>query len=101
ALANIILAQKLNENGDLRGHAFNFSNEAQITVLELVKRILNIMESKLAPEIRNTADNEIRHQYLSAAKAKKTLGWQPMFTLDDGLRQTIEWYRAVLREPAR
>src|SRR5207253_5037149 len=101
ALANIILAQKLNENSDLRGHGFNFSNEAQITVLELVKRILNIMESKLAPEIRNTADNEIRHQYLSAAKAKKMLDWHPMFTLDHGLRETIDWYRTFLREPQR
>jgi CDP-glucose 4,6-dehydratase len=62
ALANILLAQKVNENPDLRGHAFNFSNEAQVTVLELVNRISALMDSKLEPEVRNEASNEIRHQ---------------------------------------
>src|SRR5207253_3128620 len=66
ALANILLAQKLNGNPELRGQAFNFSNEAQITVLALVGRISALMDSKLEPEIRNEASNEIHHQYLSA-----------------------------------
>ena len=96
ALANILLAQKVNENPDLRGRAFNFSNEAQITVLELVNRISALMDSKLEPEVRNEASNEIRHQYLSAANAKQILGWKPLFTLDEGLRQTIQWYRNFL-----
>ena len=38
------------------------------------------MESDLQPEIRNEASNEIRHQYLSAEKAREMLGWQPLFT---------------------
>jgi CDP-glucose 4,6-dehydratase len=96
ALANILLAQKVNENPDLRGHAFNFSNEAQVTVLELVNRISALMDSKLEPEVRDEASNEIRHQYLSAANAKQILGWKPLFTLDEGLRQTIQWYRNFL-----
>jgi CDP-glucose 4,6-dehydratase len=96
ALANILLAQKLNEDSDLRGHAFNFSNEAQVTVLSLVNRISALMESKREPEIRNEASNEIRHQYLSAAKAKQMLGWKPLFTLDEGLLQAIQWYRDFL-----
>jgi len=101
ALANILLAQKLRENPDLRGHAFNFSNEAQVTVLALVQRLAALMGSKLEPEIRNEAVNEIRHQYLSAAKARKVLGWEPTFTLDEGLQQTIEWYRAFLNSTVR
>ena len=96
ALANILLAQKVNENPDLRGLAFNFSNETQVTVLELVNRISALMDSKLEPEVRNEASNEIRHQYLSAANAKQILGWKPLFTLDEGLRQTIQWYRNFL-----
>ena len=96
ALANILLAQKVNENPELRGHAFNFSNEVQVTVLALVNRISALMDSKLEPEIRNEASNEIRHQYLSAAKARQILGWKPSFTLDEGLRQTIQWYQNFL-----
>ena len=33
----------------------------------------------------NEASNEIRHQYLSAERAREMLGWSPLFTLDDGL----------------
>ncbi|MBA3715141.1 MAG: GDP-mannose 4,6-dehydratase [Pyrinomonadaceae bacterium] len=93
ALANMVLAERLAQNPDLQGHAFNFSNEIQVTVLELVERLLTLMDSDLEPEVRNEASNEIRHQYLSAAKARKLLGWQPSFSLDEGLRQTIDWYK--------
>ena len=96
AAAYMLLAEKLGENKNLYGQAFNFSNEIQVTVLELVERILKIMNSKNAPEVRNEATNEIRHQYLTAAKARRVLGWQPLFTLDEGLRRTIDWYKEFL-----
>ena len=92
AAANMVLAEKLAEDASLRGEAFNFSNEIQVTVLELVEKILALMDSGLAPEVRNEATNEIRHQYLSAEKARRVLGWKPLFTLDEGLRRTIDWY---------
>ena len=50
------------------------------------------MSSDLKPVIRNEATNEIRKQYLSADKARQLLGWQPIFTLDEGLKRTIPWY---------
>jgi len=98
AAAYILLAERLASWLDLRGQAFNFSNENQVTVLELVQRILTLMESDLQPEIRNEASNEIRYQYLSAAKARQTLGWKPLFSLDEGLKATIEWYRRSLAD---
>jgi len=94
AAAYMLLAEKLAEFPDLRGEAFNFSNEIQITVLDLVRKILALMnESNLEPDIRNDAHNEIRHQYLSAAKAQQKLGWEPLFELDEGLGKTIESYK--------
>jgi len=96
AAAYMLLAERLGASPELRGEAFNFSNEVQVTVLDLVKRILKLMGSGLEPEIRNEATNEILHQYLSAEKARRVLGWKPLFTLDDGLQATIEWYRGFL-----
>ncbi len=96
AAANMLLAEKLADDPSLKGQAFNFSNETQVTVLDLVERILKLMDSKLEPEVRNEAVNEIRQQYLSAEKARNVLGWQPLFSLDDGLRSTIDWYREFL-----
>lgn len=97
AAAYILLAERLAAAPALRGQAFNFSNEIQVTVLELAQRILALMESGLEPEIRGEASNEILHQYLSAERARRDLGWQPLFTLDEGLRATIAWYREFLR----
>lgn len=96
AAAYILLAERLAENHNLYGQAFNFSNEVQITVLQLVEKILALMGSNLKPDIRNEASNEIRAQYLSAAKARRVLGWSPLFTLEEGLRRTIEWYQNFL-----
>jgi CDP-glucose 4,6-dehydratase len=96
AAANMIIAEKLAEKPELRGQAFNFSNEIQVTVLELVEKILQLMNSTLTPDVRNEATNEIRHQYLNAEKARRLLGWRPLFTLDEGLRPTIDWYKDFL-----
>lgn len=93
AAAYMLLAEKLAEKPELAGEAFNFSNEVQITVSEIVDKLLKLMDSNLEAEILNEANNEILHQYLSADKARIQLGWKPLFTLDEGLECTIEWYR--------
>jgi CDP-glucose 4,6-dehydratase len=98
AAAYMLLAEQLARRPELRGEAFNFSNEIQVTVLEVVERLRKLLGSDMQPEVRNEASNEIRHQYLSAAKAKKLLHWQPLHTFDDGLQRTVEWYRTFLAE---
>jgi CDP-glucose 4,6-dehydratase len=96
AAAYMLLAEKLAESRELSGQAFNFSNETQVTVLELAEKILVQMDSNLDLDICNEATNEIRHQYLSAEKARRMLNWKPLFTLDEGLQHTIAWYKNFL-----
>jgi len=96
AAAYMLLAEQLSARPELRGLAFNFSNEIQVTVLDLVKRILDCMKSPLQPDVRNEASNEIRHQYLSAERARRMLQWSPLFALDEGLQRTVAWYREYL-----
>lgn len=95
--AYINLAEKIVEL-NLGGQAFNFSNEIQLTVLELVNKILKIMGSDIKPIILNQGSNEIIHQYLSAKKARTVLGWSPNYTIDKGLSKTIEWYKNFLKK---
>ncbi|MDB1931997.1 MULTISPECIES: GDP-mannose 4,6-dehydratase [Clostridium] len=95
--AYINLAEKVVEL-NLGGQAFNFSNEIQLTVLELVNKILKIMGSCMKPIILNQGSNEIIHQYLSAKKARTVLGWSPNYTIDEGLSKTIEWYKDFLKK---
>ena len=97
AAAYMLLAEKLAETPAWRGEAFNFSNELQISVLEIVQKILTVLRSNLQPDIRNEANNEIRNQFLSAQKARTMLEWQPLFTLEEGLQKTIAWYQEFLK----
>jgi CDP-glucose 4,6-dehydratase len=98
AAVYMLLAEQLAVHPEFRGEAFNFSYGNQVTVLELVHRILTQMGSNLQPEILNEAGNEIRMQYLNSAKARQVLGWLPLFTLADGLDKTIAWYKEFLAE---
>lgn len=93
AAAYLTLAEALHARPELRGEAFNFSNELQETVLDLTRRILARMGSPLEPVVRGEAVHEIQHQWLSAAKARRLLNWAPLFSLDEGLDRTIAWYR--------
>jgi CDP-glucose 4,6-dehydratase len=94
--AYLLLAARLWSDDRLYGRAFNFSNETRIDVLALVRVILRQMHSALEPDVRNAASNEIRDQYLSAERARTELGWRAQFTLEEGLRRTIDWYRKHL-----
>ncbi len=94
--AYLMLAERL--PGDrTTGEAFNFGPQEPMSVLDVVARVLAVMDrADLQPIIRNEATHEIRAQYLSCAKARAELGWEPAYSFDDGLRETVDWYRTFL-----
>ena len=93
-LAYVLLAERLLQ-GAAHGQAFNFSNETPLTVLEIAALVGRLMRREgLKPVILNEATNEIPHQFLSAQTARRELGWRPRYTMEEGLRETIAWYRA-------
>lgn len=97
AVAYLETARALGEGRPISGEAFNFSTETPMTVLEVVDRILRLMErTDLEPVIQGTAQNEIPEQYLDSTKAREILGWTPRWSLDRALEETIEWYRSFL-----
>jgi CDP-glucose 4,6-dehydratase len=100
AAAYLLLAERLHINRELAGQAFNFSNETPVAVLDLVQQILHLMGSRLTPDIRNEARHEIAIQCLNAGKARRVLGWSPRFSLEEGLRRTVDWYRETLEAAA-
>src|SRR5438132_3535458 len=100
AAAYLHLAECMAGQPEVLGQAFNFSTEIQVTALEMVERILRLLGSPLQPVVLGEAQNEIKHQYLSAAKARALLAWRPRYTLDNALQETTDWYRAYLLSAA-
>lgn len=88
----LLLAEQMGR--EVRGEAFNFGSGVPVSVLDLIRLILKIAGSDLEPEIRGTATQEISRQYLSARKVRDRLGWEPAYSLEEGLRETLEWYRS-------
>lgn len=88
----LVLAEAM-ENPEIHGHAFNYSAEIQVNVLELTNKILALAgKTHLSPTILNEAQGEIPHQYLNAQKARDMLNWSSHYTMDQALTETIEWY---------
>jgi len=101
AAAYLHLAERMVRRPEVVGHAFNFSTEIQVTVLEIVRRILQLMGSPLEPDVRNEASHEIKHQFLSAAKARAMLEWGPRYAFDEALLETIAWYSDYISAESR
>lgn len=93
AVAYRMLAEHLAAHPEIRGEAYNFSTDQEVSVIDLVNVILRLMGSDLQPVIQNNAPNEILRQNLSSKKARDQMGWAPRFTLEEGLQKTIEWYK--------
>jgi len=94
--AYVALAEQ-SDHPDIRGQAFNFSPQSRFTVLEIVDAIARVMEAAAPdPIILNTATAEILNQTLDASKARNLLDWTAKWSLDDGLRETVAWYRRHL-----
>jgi CDP-glucose 4,6-dehydratase len=91
--AYLTLAEQLSDDR-LWGQAFNFGNERPISVRDLVQDILAAAgRTDLEPIVLNEASREIREQYLDCSKARSQLGWEPRYSLQEALLETVDWYK--------
>lgn len=94
--AYMTLAERLDDPA-VKGEAFNFGMDSPKSVLEMVQTIIAVSEHpELQPVILNSAPNEIQAQYLDSSKAHRVLGWSPRYSLEEGLCETMAWYREFL-----
>jgi len=98
--AYMMLAERLDEP-TVQGEAFNFGMDDPQSALEMVQTIIAVSDQPtLEPVVLNEAPNEIQAQYLDSGKAKRVLEWSPRYSLDEGLRETLVWYRDFLGQAA-
>jgi CDP-glucose 4,6-dehydratase len=93
--AYLLIADAL--DGDVaRGEAFNAGGGEPHAVRDVVARICALAGTAVAPDVRGsgTPAGEIDRQYVDAGKLRALTGWEPRVGLDEGLRRTVDWYRA-------
>ncbi len=95
--AYLCLAEALYKQPEvIRGEAFNFGTGKPISVLNLVKLLIELSgNSKLKAKIiiKAQSNGEINKQYLSSRKAGRVLCWKARVKLACGLSKTLEWYK--------
>jgi len=90
------LAEHMGTAG-VAGEAFNFGTNDPKSVMEVVQTIIEVSnQPTLQPRVLGEAENEIQAQYLDSNKAKRLLDWAPQYSLREGLRETVSWYREFL-----
>lgn len=83
------------------GETYNIGGHNEITNLELVNKLCDLMDGDLGREegesrklitfVKDRAGHDLRYA-IDASKIERELGWRPKYTLMEGLKKTITWY---------
>lgn len=79
-----------------KGQVINLGNPDERTVLEIGELIRKLVGSSSPVDFLPGRDEEVSRRCPDITKARQALGWEPKITLEDGLKQTIEWIREQL-----
>ena len=85
----VLLAEKINQT---KGQAFNFSSGNNLNVIAVVEKVSTALGKKIDYKILNLQKNEIPFQSLNYEKVKQLLNWQAKYSLEEGIKETYNWY---------
>lgn len=72
----------------------NLGNPLELTILEFADRIQRVVGSKLEIEREPLPSDDPRKRRPDISKAKRILGWEPKVPLEEGLRETVAYFKA-------
>jgi CDP-glucose 4,6-dehydratase len=87
--AYLALAQNI---AKVKGEIINCGGPDILSVLEVVRKIGEILGKKIDYKILGIAKSEIKEQYLDSQKARSLLGWQPQTSFKEGIKKSFNWY---------
>jgi CDP-glucose 4,6-dehydratase len=78
------------------GEAFNAGSDRPYSVLTVAELICRLAGTGQTPDVRGTGtpSGEVTRESVDSSKLHAATGWEPRVDLEEGLRRTIEWYRA-------
>jgi len=85
---NMLAMKKNNVNGGI----FNIGSGRNISVNDLVKKILTLTSSPIKPIYDSAQLGDVEHTLADITQAKEIMDWEPKVSLEKGLREFIDWY---------
>ena len=74
----------------------NLGNPVEMTVTELAEKIIRLTDSSSSLEYRELPQDDPTRRKPDISLAKKMLGWGPKVSLEDGLKETISYFKIRL-----
>ena len=81
---------------DKKQVAYHFSNKEYISIIWLIKKICSLTHKNFGKSVKIARDRPSKdYAYkMKPTKAEKELNWKPKYTIEKGLKATIQWYKA-------
>lgn len=76
----------------------NIGNPEEMTVLQLAKKIIELTESKSQIVFKPLPEDDPKVRKPDITKARQLLGWEPKVSLEEGLRETIEYFKELKKK---
>jgi len=90
------ITKLMNSSSDING-PINLGNNSEFTMIELAEKVLNLTNSKSKLIFKPLPLDDPRQRQPDLTKAKKELDWEPSVSLDDGLNETIKYFKKIVR----
>jgi UDP-glucose 4-epimerase len=76
------------------GNVYNIGGGRSVTLLELIAALNRLFGKGLAPQHGPARAGDIRHSRADIARARRELGYEPAVPFEQGLAETLRWYRS-------
>jgi UDP-glucose 4-epimerase len=96
-VANVVHGNLLAaERPNIGGRVFNLADGRQTTLIQLLNQLGQMLS--IAPKIdfQPARVGDVRESLADVSLARRLLGYEPRFNLEEGLKQTIEYYRMLV-----
>jgi nucleoside-diphosphate-sugar epimerase len=83
------------ETPGVGGQVFNVATNSRISLNQLLDTLKKIFGSNVQPTYREVRSGDVRDSQADITKAQQMLGYSPIVGLEEGLRETVEWFKTT------
>ncbi len=98
-IANVVQGNLLAGDADgVAGQVLNMADGRRTTLLQLLELLAKLLGVPANPDFQPPRVGDVRESLADISQARKLLGYEPATSLEDGLAQTIEYYRSIVKK---